>query len=309
MKNAFTRKKFVNPTTGKLDMRYNPLAHDEDFFVPVRGGKRTTEIEVIQGPDYSEVESLEYHRDKLVSALKIPKSYMGYGGEAAPRALSTEDVRFARTVMRVQRVLRGGYRKAMRVHLVARGMESVDKADFDVHMSVPSAILELARVEVMSTTADLASRMGEQVSTKWLLVHLYKFSEDEAEAVMKEKDEETLGRGEVEAKIQMLQNAAMSGGGDVMSSMDTKTASGGAPALSEVQQMEMRLSRLIKARPRYDWRREFEQGNGASERRADDKLDKLLRENVGLNKRLREVGGLLTEVRRTMRDGQAAGYQ
>jgi hypothetical protein len=309
VKNAFTRKKFVNPTTGKLDMRYNPLAHDEDFFVPVRGGKRTTEIEVIQGPDYTETDSLEYHRDKLVSALKIPKSYMGYGGDAAPRALSTEDIRFARTVMRIQRVERGGYRKAMRVHLIAKGTDA-DKVDFDIRMSVPSQILELARMEVMNTTADLASRMNEMVSTKWLLVHLFKFSEEEAVRVMEENDEEIVKRGQVDAQVQMLQQAAMTGGaggaGGMAASTDNETASGGAPGLSEVQQMEMRLSRLIKAVPRYDWKREFEKGNAASERRVEDKLGRLLRENAGLGKRLRETQGLLLEVRRAMRDMQVS---
>jgi len=285
-------------------------SHDEDFFVPVRGGKRTTEIEVIQGPDYTETDSLEYNRDKLVAALKITKAYMGYGGDAAPRSLSTEDIRFARTVMRVQRVLRGGYRKAMRVHLIARGMEA-DKVDFDIRMSVPSAILELARMEVMTTTADLASRMKEDVGTKWVLMHLYKFSEDEAEAVMKERDEETVRRGQVDAQVQMLQQAAMSGGqggSDMVASTDDEVASGGASVLSEVQQMEMRLSRLIKSAPRYDWRREFEKGNGAGERRAEGKLDRLLRENAGLSRRLREVGGLLSEVRRTVRADQAPSH-
>ena len=307
-------------------------SHDEDFFVPVRGGKRTTEIEVIQGPDYSEVESLEYHRDKLVSALKIPKSYMGYGGDAAPRALSTEDVRFARTVMRIQRVERGGYRKALRVHLIARGAD-VDKADFDVRMSVPSQILELARMEVMNTTADLASRMREMVSTRWVLVHLFKFSEDEAARVMKEGDDEILKRGQIDAQVQMLQQAAMGGGmggpaapgaevgaeaggggeagageeGGVVASTNRAAVSGGAPELVEMRQMEQRLARLIKATPRYDWRREFENGTRASERRAEDKLDRLLRENGNIAKRLRETGGLLTEIRRSMRDAQGIG--
>lgn len=290
VKNQFTRKKFVNPTTGKLDMRYNPLAHDEDFFIPVRDGKRTTEVDVIQGPDYTETDSLEYHRDKLVASVKVPKMYYGYGGEPVERQLSTQDIRFARAVMRIQRCLRGGYRKACRVHLIATGADP-DKHDYQVHMTVPSSILELARMEVLNTTADLASRMGEIVSTKWILIHLFKFTEEEAVAVMEENNEEKLKDGAVEAQVQKLQ----------MQSVDDETASGGAPMLTETQQMEMRLSKLIKAVRRDDWRREFESGNRAAEKRAEVKLDRLLRENTVVRKQVRELGGLLVDLRKTMR--------
>jgi hypothetical protein len=290
VKNSFTRKKFVNPQTGKLDMRYNPLAHDEDFFIPVRDGKRTTEVDVIQGPDYTETDSLEYHRDKLVASLKVPKMYYGYGGEAVENQLSTRDIRFARAVMRIQRCLRGGYRKACRVHLIAVGREP-DKHDYQVHMTIPSSILELARMEVLNTTADLAGRMGEMVSTKWILVHLFKFTEEEAVRVMEEKNEEKIKDGAVEAQIQKLMQEAD----------DEIAASGGAPALSEVGQLERRLSQLITAVPKGDWRREFDRGNREAEKRWDAKFQRLYRENAVVNKRVRELGGLLVDLRKTMR--------
>jgi hypothetical protein len=158
-------------------------------------------------------------------------------------------------------------------------------------MTVPSSILELARMEVLNTTADLASRMGEIVSTKWILIHLFKFTEEEAVKVMEENNEEKLKDGAIEAQVQKLQ----------MQSVDDETASGGAPMLTETQQMEMRLSKLIKAVRRDDWRREFESGNRAAEKRAEVKLDRLLRENTVVNKRVRELGGLLVDLRKTMR--------
>ena len=294
VKNAFTRKKFVNPTTGQMDMRFNPLSFDEDFYVPVRGGKRTTEIDVLQGPDYTETESLEYHRDKLVSSLKIPKTYMGYGGEATRNALSSEDIRFARTVMRIQRVLRAGFRKALRVHLVARGVENPDEMDFDCRMNVPSQILALARIEVMSATADLAGRMGEQVSSRWLLTHLYKFSEAEATQIMKEREEEKVRTAEVE--FQASQVGQEQGGGE----------EGGYPesrnpiASDDAGVLEQRLSKLIRAVAREDWRREFD-GNPKADSRLDSKLEKVLKENEGVRRQLRSLEGLLRDVKQGMR--------
>jgi hypothetical protein len=296
VKNSFSRKKFVNPQTGKLDMRYNPLAHDEDFFVPVRGGKRTTEIEVIQGPDYSEIETVEYHRDKLVAALKIPKIYMGYGGEATRSALSSEDIRFARTVMRVQRVVRGGYRKVCRIHIIARGGDP-DRFDFDIRMNVPNVILELARTEVMSATADLASRMGEQVSTKWLLVHLFKFSEEEAAAVMAERDAEQLNRGKVDAAVQKM----------AMEGIEPKEI-GGRPVI-EGDELDRRLSRLVKAVRKDDWRREFDRGRPSDHRRWDAKFERLRRQDASVDRRLRELRGLLGDLRKSIRSVDDSGYE
>ena len=288
VKNSFTRQKFVNPNTGKLDMRFNPLAMDEDFFVPVRAGKRTTEIDVISGPDYSETETLEYHRDKLVSAIKIPKVYMGYGGESTRNALSSEDIRFARTVMRIQRVTRSGFRQASRVHLIAKGIDP--RADYDIRMNVPSQILELARVEVMSATADLASRMKEDVGTRWVLTHLYKFSEDEAAAVMKEKSQEELDRGKREADIEKMRMEGMSPEEqrDAILKGD----------------LDVRLSKLMTAVSRRDWRRDFERPRHV-EKRAEEKLSRVLKENRDTTRRLKELGGLMMEIRGALRASAA----
>lgn len=284
VKNSFTRQKFVNPSSGKLDMRFNPLAMDEDFFVPVRAGKRTTEIDVISGPDYSETETLEYHRDKLVSSIKIPKVYMGYGGESTRNALSSEDIRFARTVMRIQRVIRSGYRQAGRIHLIAKRIDS--KAEYDMRMNVPSQILELARVEVMSATADLASRMKEDVGTKWVLTHLYKFSEDEAAAVMKEKSQEDLDRGKREADIEKMRMEGMSPEEqrDAILKGD----------------LDVRLSRLMTSVAKQDWRKGFE-GSKQSERKANEKISKVLKESRDTTRRLKELGGLMMDIRGALR--------
>lgn len=182
-------------------------SHDEDFFIPSKGGKDSTRIEVLQGPDYAEVDTVEYHRDKLVSALKVPKMYMGFGGEEVKASLSTADIRFARTVMRIQRETRGGVRKVCRVHLIARGMD-VERHDYDVKMSVPSSILELAQLEVLSATADLAERTREYLPVQWALTNLFHMSEQEAEKLMDMKEEEKVRMAKTEAKVAKLMAAA-----------------------------------------------------------------------------------------------------
>lgn len=306
VKNQFAKKKFVNPTTGKLDMRYNPLAHDEDFFIPTRGGKDSTRIEVLQGPDYSETDTVEYHRDKLVSALKVPKNYMGYGGEASRSALSSEDIRFARTVMRIQREIRSGYRKACRVHLVAAGADA-DKYDYDVHMSVPSQILELAKLEVMSATADLAARMQETVSSRWILVHLFKFSEEDAAKLMAEKEEEALMKAESEGKAQAILARAQEEAGPGMGPEEQPPGGGGQEEpkqeslLREARAMRMAANSLNARLKRVeDWRREFER-KPKSQWAAEDQVERILKRDDATFKRLREIGGMVNEIRGQLR--------
>lgn len=307
VKNNFIKKKFMNPQTGKLDMRHNPLSMDEDFFVPSRNGKDSTRIEVLQGPDYAEVDTLEYHRDKLVAGLKVPKTYLGFGGESTRASLSSEDIRFARTVMRIQRETRSGFRRALRVHLVAIGADA-KHLDFDVQMSVPSAILELAKLEVLSATADVAQRMGEQVSTRWILTKLYKFSEGEAAKLMDEREAEQLRRGEADAEIMAMQAQAsqpeqgdQEQGQEPDAGQEQRKRPKNKP-LSErrsgPQWRGKRLSEVMTAR-RENWRAEFE--GAAPGRYGEDKLASILKSDKALARRLKSIEGMLSDIQNEMR--------
>jgi len=270
VKSQFKRKRFVNPKTGKLDMRFNPLGMDEDIFVASRDGKHLTDIETLQGPDYSETDTLEYHRSKMAAALKIPKSYLGMGEGDANTALSSSDIRFAQTVMRVQAAERAGWRKVLRVHMLAIGKDPSDNR-FDVAMSVPSQILELARVEVLSAKADLAGRMGEDVSSRWVMTRLYGFSEREAEQVMKEKADEKMVKAKAEAQAQGFAN----------------------------EDVEPRLSEFVHATPREPWDKEFE-GIRKHDARLDSKIEATLKNDRAMRNKLVELGSLMKDIRAAM---------
>lgn len=316
VKNAYTRKRMVNPNTGKLDLRVNTLGFDEDFFIPTRDGKRITDIQQITGPDYSETGTVEYYLNKLVAATKVPKSYMGYGGESTRGPLSAEDIRFARSTMRIQQALRGGYSQALRVHLVASGA-NVDRAQYDMRTCIPSQILELARTEVMSAVSQLASTMGEFVSKRWILINLFKFTEEEALAVMKERGTEQLAAGQVDAQVSQMSMAAQS----PEAAPPEATAPGEAPpaeglsrgerqVLQEIQRLEKRLEDVVKKSkafaPSRDSRRWLE-GSAHSDAIADNKIRAILRDNRELAHRLDRLGGLMSDIREGMRPLGSSG--
>jgi len=188
VRNFFKRQKLVRTSNGTLDSAYNPLAIDEDFFIPVhRERGEAVRVDSISGSDYQGMEDTDYFRKKLGRAIKIPN--FGRDDDAQNRPLSQEDFRFAAAVMRVQRAIIEGYYKVCDVHLIATGRDPRD-FDYKIMMTVPSAIIELARVEVMSAKADILGSLREDVSIRWLLVNLYGFSEDEAVTLMVQRQEE-----------------------------------------------------------------------------------------------------------------------
>jgi hypothetical protein len=184
------KRKFINPKTGKLDLRANPMSMDQDFFFATREGRETTRVESLMGPAYQQVDDVQYFLYKLYAALKIPRAYMGYDENMPSRAtLSQEDVRFARTILRVQREIRNGMKKVARVNLAARRIDPA-AVDFDIKMTVPSSIFELGQMEARRARADLASMMERHVSMYWLMKHIYKMSDDEIEDIAKQKKAE-----------------------------------------------------------------------------------------------------------------------
>lgn len=191
VRRGFKKTKFIDPSTGELDFKYNPLAPPDDFWVPTRGGKDSTRIEVISGPDVQMMEDVEYFRNKLVVSTKYPRHYLGYGdNEDTSKTLSSVDVRFARACMRIQREFIVGVRKLIRIHLAVLNIDP-DSVDWQIKMTVPSAIFEMQQIEVMNAQADLAGRLVDYMPKPWLLKHVFRFTDDDAAFITQEKNSES----------------------------------------------------------------------------------------------------------------------
>jgi hypothetical protein len=76
---SLKKSQVVDKSTGRVDMRYNPMSVDEDYFIPVRGGESGTKIDTLSGgTNAAAIEDVQYIQKKLFAALKIPKAYLGY---------------------------------------------------------------------------------------------------------------------------------------------------------------------------------------------------------------------------------------
>ena len=295
IRQQYRKRRFVNPNSGKLELQFNPGSPDDDFWVPTRQGRDATRIDVVGSPQWQSMDDIEYFRDKLFAGIKVPKSYLAQEQEVARATLSSQDVRFARSVLRVQRELKTGIGKICRVHLAALGIDPA-RADFEIHMTVPSAIFELAQLEVRSARADLAARLADFVSLRWTLENILGLSSKEIAIVMKEREGDIIrgitaqGAGEAQAATLMNEVPPAQAESFNVDDGDPKT----------VAQLQTRVRRRtarsgLVSGPISE--KEMAWGDPKAEKRAEAKLDQLLRSDQALAKRLREVRALVEDIR------------
>jgi hypothetical protein len=323
------KKKFLNPSSGKMDLKYNSIGQDEDFYIPIRKDQQGTRIEVVGSPSWQHMEDIEYFRDKMFAAIKIPKAYLAQD-KAIPRAvLSSEDVRFARSVLRIQTAIRHGVSKICRVHLSALDVDP-QEAEFDIRMTVPSAIFELAQLEVRNARADLAGRMNEFVSHYWLLSNVFGMSDDAIKQIVKDRDQDKKREAEWQANMMSQTTSAQTEAQmriqQQYTPQDPMAAASGQAQNQPIQAayypgnkplLQSAEGKALLQRSTLSLtERELLAGDREAEKRAEGKLNHLLKNDMDLANRMQEVGGLLRDLtnstRQIARDTQEAkgrGYR
>jgi hypothetical protein len=172
----------IDPNTGNYNLKYNQQNLLEDFFIPVRGNDTSTKIDTAKGLDYNGIEDVAYFRDKLFAALKIPKAFMGYEKDLTGKAtLAAEDIRFARTIERLQRIIISELTKIALVHLYAHGYTNESAANFSLSLTNPSIIYDQERIALFKEKIDLAKQAmeGSLLPKDFIYDKIFHFSEDQ----------------------------------------------------------------------------------------------------------------------------------
>ena len=171
VKTEMKRNSLVDANTGRVDLRYNPLSLEEDYFIPMRGGVGS-DIQSLPGAaSLNDIEDVKYLRDKLFAAIKIPQAYLTNleGGNEDKSTLAQKDIRFARTIHRLQRSIVAELEKMAIVHLYTLGYRGQDLLSFKITLNNPSRLAELQQLEYMKTKFDTATGVPEGVySKRWV---------------------------------------------------------------------------------------------------------------------------------------------
>ena len=211
------RNQVVDSNTGRVDLRYNPMSTEEDYFIPVRGGV-SSRIENLPGGTYTgDIDDVKYLRDKLFSALKVPASYLTNleGADEDKTTLAQKDIRFARTIQRLQRSIITELEKVGIIHLYTLGYKGADLISFKLSLNNPSKLAELQELEHWKTKFDVAATATEGFfSRRWVADNIFNLSEEEFIRNQREMFFDRRLDAELEGVAEAVQGEA-AGGGDV----------------------------------------------------------------------------------------------
>ena len=185
--NKFKREQIVDNKTGNVDMRFNQMAVDQDYFIPVRDPAAPDPITTLPGAtNLSEIADIEYIQKKLLTALRVPKAFLGFEEVVGDgKNLALQDIRFARTINRIQKSMLAELNKIAIVHLFLLGFED-ELSNFTLGLTNPSTQADLLKIDVWKEKVllykDLVSDPGNGIqatSSTWAKKHIFGWSDEE----------------------------------------------------------------------------------------------------------------------------------
>ena len=180
----------IDQNTGEYNLRYNIESVTEDYYLPVRGGDSGTNIETLPGlTNDNAIEDIEYIKNKLMAALKIPKAFLGYEeGVGSKATLAAEDVRFARTITRIQKIICAELEKMAIVHLYTQGFEDAELLDFELELTNPSMIHEQEKLELLTQQIEAANNIMENkiMSREWVWNNIFDLNDQDKKQIFEE---------------------------------------------------------------------------------------------------------------------------
>lgn len=181
LKDGLKRNQVVDPDTGDVTKRYNPLALEDDLVIPVRGQNSGTRVDTLAGGQYQGgVEDVQYLRNKLFSAIKIPSSYLeDKDSPDTQGSLTQKDVRFARTICRLQSFIVAELEKIAQIHLTVLGFTGEKLVNFKLSLNNPSMIWDIQEMEFLSKKLEVATSAKAWLDSDQIYRKIFNYSTDE----------------------------------------------------------------------------------------------------------------------------------
>jgi hypothetical protein len=173
---------YIDQATGDYNLKFNVQNMTEDFYIPVRGNDASTKIETTKGLEYDGTQDIEYLKNRMLAALKIPKAFLGYDENLEGKStIAALDIRFARTIERLQRTIVSELQKIALVHLYTQGFTDADLVDFELKLTGPSIIFEQEKVELYKSKVELSNSILDKkiLSTDFIYKNIFNLSDQE----------------------------------------------------------------------------------------------------------------------------------
>ena len=238
--NKFKRDQVVDKNTGNVDLRFNQMAVDQDYFIPVRDATATMPIETLPGgTNLSEIADIEYIQKKLVTALRIPKAYLGFEEPVGDgKNLSLLDIRFARTINKIQKAVIAELNKIAIIHLFLLGFED-ELGNFTLGLTNPSKQADLLMIDVWKEKVTLYKDMVTEIpntiqptSATWAKKHIFGFSDEDIKLEIQQIRLERAVAAEIANTATVITHTGLFDNVDKLYktvSGETTNAAGGAP--------------------------------------------------------------------------------
>lgn len=182
--NKMKKVPYVDPQTGQYNLKFNMQNMMEDYYMPIRGGQSGTEIDTLSGMEFGGIDDVEYLRNRMFAALKIPKAFLGYDETTEGKAtLAAEDVRFARTIERIQRIVLSELTKIAIVHLYSQGYTDEKLGAFNLNLTNSSMIYQQEKISLWNEKISLADSIkdNQMLSENWIYNKIFELSKEEIE--------------------------------------------------------------------------------------------------------------------------------
>lgn len=201
-KRQLRSQQVVDSATGRVDLRYNPLSVEEDYFIGVRGGESGTKIDTLAGgQNTAAIEDVAYIQKKLFAAIKIPRAYLGYDELLSSKAtLAQEDIRFSRTINVLQKTILSELNKVAIIHLYVNGYDGDELLDFTLNLSNPSTVAMQQKLELWRTRLETAAAMPDGLGSKNFIRHdIWGLSPEQCELIDKQRFVDQLYDAKIES--------------------------------------------------------------------------------------------------------------
>ncbi|HRZ86101.1 MAG TPA: portal protein [Candidatus Paceibacterota bacterium] len=225
LKRKFKKKSFVNPNTGEIDEKANPMSVDEDFFIAVRENSQGTRIETLPpGQNLGEIDDVKYFKDMIMKTLGIPNGYLGGATEGVaydPKSyLSNQEIQFARTIERIQKFIIKGLEKAAIIELALKKFTSDDLKNFKIKLTPPSNVDQLMEVEIRNQQFTLIQSIRALVSQEgipflpddWVYKNVLGFSEKEISTIKLQNQMQLQLNAQMQGMLQGMGAGSEAGG-------------------------------------------------------------------------------------------------